>query len=163
MTRLPRVLVPTVAFALIAAVCLAFMPVTDQNAACAAQPEPSDPGPQPVEDDMHEFMEYVFQPTYKRLKADMAAAPDDESAWKGIKSNALILAEGGNLLLIRTPEKEANAWQSHAVDVRELGGKLYRTAKTKDYDEARTIYVSLLNKCNSCHDKFAHGEHQLKP
>ena len=29
----------------------------------------------PVEESMHEFMEYVFQPTYLRLKQSMAAAP----------------------------------------------------------------------------------------
>jgi hypothetical protein len=47
--------------------------------------------PQPVEMDMHEFMEYVFQPTYKRLKSSMASEPAD-NVWKGIKSDALILA-----------------------------------------------------------------------
>ena len=30
----------------------------------------------PVEPDMHEFMEYVFQPTYKRLKHSIATEPE---------------------------------------------------------------------------------------
>ncbi len=118
---------------------------------------------QPVEKDMHEFMEYVFQPTYKRLKAAMASEPADNGTWKTIKSDALILAEGGNLLLIRKPHQHTDAWVDHSVDVRTLGGKLYQAARKKDYSEARKQYTSMILKCNSCHNAFAHGEHQLKP
>ena len=118
---------------------------------------------QPVEDNMHEFMEYVFQPTYKRLKVAMASEPTDNGTWKAIKSDALILAEGGNLLLIRKPKKHADVWTQHSVVVRELGGNLYQAARKKDYKTARQNYTSMLMKCNSCHNKFANGEHQLKP
>src|SRR5262245_18130875 len=61
----------------------------------------------PVESDMHESMEYVFEPTYKRLKPAMASAPADNKGWKAIKADSLILAESGNLLLIRQPDKDA--------------------------------------------------------
>ncbi|UUO06120.1 hypothetical protein M4951_22510 [Blastopirellula sp. J2-11] len=119
--------------------------------------------PKPVEEDMHEFMEYVFQPTYKRLKPAMASSPKDNGVWKEIKSTSLILAEGGNLLLIRAPEKDAAAWNEYSVAVRDLGGDLYRAAQKKDYAAATTHYKAMLTKCNRCHDKFAHGEHQLSP
>ena len=118
---------------------------------------------QAVEDDMHEFMEYVFQPTYKRLKVAMASEPTDNGTWKAIKSDALILAESGNLLLIRKPHEHANVWTEHSVAVRQLGGNLYQAARKKDYKSARQNYRSMLMKCNSCHNKFADGKHQLKP
>ncbi|PHS02529.1 MAG: hypothetical protein COA78_20990 [Blastopirellula sp.] len=118
---------------------------------------------QPVEDSMHEFMEYVFQPPYKRLKVAMASEPTDNNTWKAIKSDALILAEGGNLLLIRKPKEHADEWTQHSVSVRELGGKFYQAARKKDYKSARQHYASMLMKCNSCHDKFADGKYQLKP
>ena len=57
-----------------------------------------------VEPDMHEFMEYYFQPTYRRLKETMAAAPADNAGWKAIKADSIILAESGNLLIGRGPE-----------------------------------------------------------
>lgn len=117
----------------------------------------------PVEPDMHEFMEYVFQPTYKRLKAEMASEPDGNAGWKAIKSDALILAEGGNLLLIRQPDEDRKDWMRHSVEVRDLGGQLYRAAKSKDYTAARRHYEAMLTKCNACHQQFAGGEHQLKP
>ena len=119
--------------------------------------------PRPVEKDMHEFMEYIFQPTYKRLKHSIAGEPADNNAWKGIKADALILAEGGNLLLLRSPKVDATVWGELSAAVRESGGNLYQSAKKKDYKSARQHYEVMLNKCNVCHDKFADGEHQLSP
>lgn len=118
---------------------------------------------QPVEKDMHEFMEYVFQPTYKRLKQSLAGEPADKNAWKGIKSDALILAEGGNLLLLRTPKEDAEVWRELSTAVRESGGNLYQSAKRQDRKSARQYYELMLNNCNACHDKFVDGEHHLSP
>ncbi len=117
----------------------------------------------PVEDDMHEFMEYVFQPTYKRLKASMAASEKDNGTWKSIKSDSLTLAEGGNLLLFRGPQADSKDWNKHATTIREFGGQLYRAAKKKDDTESQKVYRLMLDNCNACHQQFADGEHQLKP
>ncbi|QDU36044.1 hypothetical protein Mal4_03270 [Maioricimonas rarisocia] len=120
---------------------------------------------EPVEDDMHEFMEYVFQPTFKRLKPAMASEPENNAGWKTIKSDALILAEGGNLLLSRAPEDkdEADAWAKLSVAVRKSGGELYAAAKKREYKGARGAYETMIRHCNACHDEFAGGEYQLSP
>ena len=115
----------------------------------------------PVEDDMHEFMEYAFQPTYKRLKASMAEEPKDSNGWRPIKADSLILAEGGNLLLMRS-EGDVD-WDKFAVAVRRAGGKLYQSARKKDYAAAKTNYAAMLENCNACHQQFADGKHQLTP
>jgi hypothetical protein len=112
---------------------------------------------------MHEFMEYAFQPAYERLKKHMAAEPADNAGWKAVKSDSLLLAEGGNLLLIRQPEEDAKDWVQHSNQVRELGGQLYQAAKKKDYAAARRHYQTMLTRCNACHQQFADGEHQLMP
>jgi hypothetical protein len=117
----------------------------------------------PVESDMHEFMEYLFQPPFKRLKSAMAAESVDSRDWKAIKSDSLILAESGNLLLDRLPEADAADWIQHSVQVREFGGQLYRAAKAKDYANARKHYESMITNCNACHQQFADGEHILAP
>jgi len=121
--------------------------------------------PAAVEGDMHEFMEYVFEPPYKRLKAGLAASPaaTDRNAWKGLKSDSLILAEAANLLLHRQPKERADAWDANAMAVRQQGGELYQAAKKKDLDLTKKHFAALLKKCNQCHDDFADGEHQLTP
>lgn len=122
-----------------------------------------------VEADMHEFMEYVFEPGYKRLKAAMAAAPKDNSGWKAIKGDGLALAESANLLLFHRPESDKWTkqddidWDGHASAVRDAGGRLYLAAKKKDFPAASTHYRTMLQKCNACHDQYAGGEHQLMP
>jgi len=116
-----------------------------------------------VEDDMHEFMEYVFQPPYKRLKAALASEPADKNAWKIIKSDSLILAESANLLLSRLPDEDGNDWISHAIAVRSAGSDVYQAAKKRDYGVTRSSFGSMLTKCNACHQQFEDGKHILTP
>lgn len=116
-----------------------------------------------VEPDMHEFMEYYFEPSFKRLKAAMADAPTSNAGWKPIKAEGMLMAEGGNLLLVRLPEDDASDWAKHSTAVREDGGNLYRAAKAKDYSQARQHYESMVKNCNACHHQFAGGEHILEP
>jgi hypothetical protein len=129
----------------------------------AAPPAPNAVQQEAVESDMHEFMEYVFEPAYKRLKAAMASSAPDNSAWKTIKSDSLTLAEGGNLLLVRVPEQEGDVWSKSSIAVRNAGKSLYEAAKKKDYQQSRDHYQAMLQKCNACHTRFANGEHQLSP
>ena len=112
---------------------------------------------------MHEFMEYFFQPTYQRLKPAMASAPADRAGWRAIKSDAMILAEGGNLLLLPTPLRDPAKWNEFSVSVRDAAGQLYKQAKKKDFDACRKAYEQMLTSCNACHKQFAGSKHMLAP
>ena len=112
---------------------------------------------------MYEFMEYVFQPPYKRLKLSIAVETTDKAVWKAIKADALTLAEAGNLLLLHSPKENVGAWDELSIASREEGGKLYQAAKVKDIKLARQHFESMLLQCNACHDKFAEGKYQLAP
>lgn len=116
-----------------------------------------------VEDNMHEFMEYIFQPTYRRLKASMASKPKDKKAWKPIKSDSLILAESCNLLFVRTPEQDAKDWVKHSIASRDAGSELYHAAQAKQFDVAKTAWTKMLDNCNACHRQFEDGKHILAP
>lgn len=119
---------------------------------------------EPVEDDMHEFMEYSFEPFYKQLRQSMQAAPTDGKGWKPIKANSLVLAENGNLLMMRGPEDDTRArWNQLSVELRAEGKLLYQQAKKRDFAKASQHYKTFIAKCNACHKEFADGEHMLKP
>ncbi len=118
---------------------------------------------QPVEESMHEFMEYVFEPGYKRLKVELAKPEKDRAAWKAVKGDALTLAEAANLLLTRAPDDDADAWKKHSLAVRKTGGVLYQAAKKGDDAAASSAWREMLLNCNACHQQFAGGEHQLTP
>lgn len=123
----------------------------------------TDDGPMIVEDSMHEFMEYVFQPTYKRLKVTMATKPENNSGWKAMKSDALILTESCNLLFPRTPDENGADWKKHSVASRTNGAELYKAARAKDFDKATGAYKAMLESCNACHRQFENGKHILTP
>ena len=133
----------------------------DTSASALAAPPTT--GPQPVDTSMHHFMEYVFEPNYKRLKASLASEPKDKQAWKGIKGDALTLAEATNLLMTRGPKQNGYAWAPLSVAVRTRGSELYQAARKSDYTAARKAYTAMLTNCNACHEKYADGKHQLQP
>lgn len=127
----------------------------------ASHPRLEDPKPVAVEPSMHEFMEYYFQPVYRRLKVSMAQEPENNRQWRELKSDALILAESGNLLISREVEGDKELWDGISVEVRTEGQKFYEALKAKNFTDAQTHYESMLNKCNACHKEFADGKHQL--
>ena len=112
---------------------------------------------------MHDFMEGVFQGPYKRLKTAMAAEPKDNAGWKVIRSEALILAEGGNLLHARKPEKDVDQWIKFSTGTRDTGADLFKAAKAKDYTAAKKAYEAMIGQCNACHKLFDEGNNQLAP
>lgn len=128
----------------------------------------------PVETDIHELMERFFESAYKRLKAQMVQEPADKAAWSSIRSNALVLAEGANLLAgrrptaddaekIDDPESADADWNRLSGEVRDAGSVLYQAAIKKDFPACEAHYRALLVRCNACHDRFADGEYQLEP
>lgn len=117
-----------------------------------------------VEPSMHEFMEYVFEPFYKRLHAALASEPADKAGWKPVKGDALVLAEACNLLAARSPDDASTAqWRQLAAGVQREGKLLYEAAKKREYAPARQHYEAMLKRCNACHTAFADGKHQLTP
>lgn len=151
--------------AILSAFCLSAIPAWQHVSTPTALAEQPDAKfrPQAVEKSMHEFMEYLFQPTYKRLKQTMNTAQLDSTAWKAMKADSLILAEAGNLLILRTPKENAATWNRLSAEVRKSGGELYQAARKKDIESAKRHYESMLKCCNGCHQAFAGGKYQLLP
>lgn len=121
------------------------------------------PAQVPVPTSMHDFMEGVFQGPYRRLKVAMAAEPKDNAGWKAIRGEGLILAEGGNLLLLRKPEKDADEWAKYSAASRDAGADLFKAAKAKDFAASKKAYEAMIGQCNACHKKFDNGKNQLAP
>ena len=113
-------------------------------------------------DDMHHFMEYVCEPSYKGLKQVLATEPANRQDWKSFKNHALVLAETSALVANRGPEDDAQSkqWKEICLAVYDSGKSLYKSAGK--YDEAKKHYGLMIDQCNKCHTVFADGKHQLK-
>ncbi|QDT60134.1 hypothetical protein SV7mr_26510 [Stieleria bergensis] len=110
----------------------------------------------PVEDSISLHMSYLFAPSYRRLKPVMLAEPKDASDWGRMRSEALLLAEGGGSLLRRRssnafkPKAKQN-WPENSIAVKKHATALYRAAKEKDFAAAKRGYLLMTASCNACH------------
>lgn len=129
----------------------------------ATEPTPADEALKPVDVNMHDLMEGMFQVPYRRLKIAMEKEPADPPAWKALRSDALILAEASNMLILRKPEKDVEAWIKYSVDSRDAGAEIVKAAKKQDFANSKAAYVKMLDHCNACHKQFEKGKHILKP
>ena len=117
----------------------------------------------PVDTNMHDLMEGMFQAPYRRLKVAIANEPKDNNGWKAIRSDLLILAEGSNFLVLRKQEKDQMKWDEFSLASKQAGEVAFKAAKQKNFAESRKAYESMLVHCNDCHKAFADGKHQLAP
>jgi len=86
------------------------------------------------------------------LKRDDAI---DEASWKFARGQALLIAESGNLLMLRPPKNSGQeAWMKSAGELRERAGQLGRVVSTRDVEGSRRGLVQLANTCNKCHETF---------
>ena len=110
------------------------------------------------------LMEGLAGPNLRGLGKILADKPADAEAWGFARGQALILAETGNLLLLRPPRSAGgeDLWMKHATELRDAGTALGRAAAAKDYLRARAGLAGVANTCNRCHQAFRVG-HRVDP
>ncbi|MBA4066332.1 MAG: hypothetical protein C0501_21980 [Isosphaera sp.] len=123
-----------------------------------AQSQPggkANPRPEPVAETKL-LMEGLAGANLRGLGKLLRDKPADAEAWAFARGQALLLAETGNLLLVRPPRTGTGqeAWLGHAADLREAGSALARAAAAKDYQKARAGLAGVANVCNRCHQAF---------
>ena len=109
---------------------------------------------QPV-DNMHHFMEYIYEPIYKELKPFTEKEPADKKAWSTMKKDAMILSEASTLLAQRVPTKgDADEWKKWSLQVHKYGAELYQAARKKDFENAKKHFAAMSEGCAKCHESF---------
>jgi hypothetical protein len=98
----------------------------------------------------------LAQPNLRGLGKSLKDRPPSDEAWGFARGQALLVAETGNLLMIRPPpSKDAtDLWMTRATELRTAGAALARSAAAKDYSQARVDLAALANSCNRCHQSF---------
>ncbi len=140
-------------------ICLSFLLQTSASEPTVGADEEI----KPVDVNMHDFMEGMFQAPYRRLKVAMEKEPSDAQGWKALRSDALILTEGSNLLLIRKPEKDVADWVKYSIATRNAGTEIIKAGKQKNFAASKEAYVRMLDHCNACHKQFENGKHIMTP
>jgi hypothetical protein len=125
-------------------------PVSERAAAPAPAPAPR---LQAVADNRL-LMDGLCQPNFQGLGKRLAEKPADADTWTIARGQALILAETGNLLMMRPPKGKSaqEAWLAAAMDLRSQSAKLSHAAETKDYPASTAALAGVANSCNRCHE-----------
>lgn len=101
------------------------------------------------------LMEGLLAPNFRGLERILKQAPADQEAWAFARGQALLIAEGGNLLLLRPPHNAgASVWQDRAAELRQAAAKLARSAADRDYVRCRVGVHEVVSVCNRCHRAF---------
>jgi hypothetical protein len=130
---------------------LAFSPLAP------SQPNKGKAGPrlEPVAETKF-LMEGLADPNLKGLGKLLAEPPKEAEAWGFARGQALLLAETGNLLMIRPPKTRdaQDTWMGRAGELREAAATLARHAAARDYVNSRAGLAQVANACNRCHQSF---------
>lgn len=105
--------------------------------------------------DTNLLMQGLLLPNFEGLQRQLKDKPADANAWTFARGQALLVAEGGNLLLLRPPRNRGqDAWMEHAMNLRSAATRLARSAANRDYEACRAGLVAVTNACNRCHQTF---------
>jgi hypothetical protein len=102
------------------------------------------------------LMDGLTQSNYNALEKHLQGkGPQDGDTWAFARGQALLIAETGNLLLLRPPRNEGrDTWMRRASDMRQSAANLAHRLKNRDLIRSRDTLTDLANKCNNCHQSF---------
>jgi len=104
--------------------------------------------PQPVAS-MKQLMLDIILPASNSLALLVnRGGPADDNAWAEARRSALILAESGNLLMMRN---RAATWTADARELTEAGAAAYKAVEAKDVKALAGVSERIDAACTTCH------------
>lgn len=101
------------------------------------------------------IMEGLAHSNYRSLQRLLKDRPADNDTWVFVRGQALLVAETGNLLLLRPPRNNGrDTWMKLGMAMRDEASELARKAAARDHPGSKAAMVDLTNSCNRCHQTF---------
>ena len=101
------------------------------------------------------LMEGMAHSNYRGLQRLLKDKPADNETWVFARGQALLVAETGNLLLLRPPRNNGReAWMKMAMAMRDEAGELARKTAARNHAGSKVALQNLTNSCNKCHQTF---------
>jgi hypothetical protein len=107
--------------------------------------------------DVRVLMDGINWPNFVALQQELKRRPRDERGWLSVHDHALLIAENGNLLLLRPPAKKAGGWTDHAMALRSGAARLAQAAGDRNPERCRLGLLELVRTCDRCHDTYQTG------
>jgi hypothetical protein len=100
-------------------------------------------------------MEGIAHANFQGLERILQSREIDAESWGFARGQALLIAETGNLLMIRPPRNAGEeAWLRIAGELRDSASGLAKTVASRDLERSRAGLIQLAGTCNRCHQTF---------
>jgi len=116
---------------------------------------------QPV-GNMKQLMIDIIYPTSDAIFYVDRDPPKTQHDWDILRTQALTMAESGNLLMMEGRARDQKNWIMESKMLIDIGGKAYKAAQAKDIDGIRALNDSLNAACVVCHYQYRPGYHRRK-
>lgn len=111
------------------------------------------PSFQPV-GSMSELMIRIIYPASDALFYIERDAPKTDVQWNAIRTQALILAESGNLMLLPNRQRDQGDWVKETKVMIDLAATAFRAALAKNMDGILAVNDKLADSCIVCHQQY---------
>lgn len=111
------------------------------------------PSFQPV-GSMSELMIRIIYPASDALFYIERDPPKTDVQWNAIRTQALILAESGNLMLLPNRQRDQGDWVKETKVMIDLAATAYRAALAKNMDGILAVNDKLADSCIVCHQQY---------
>ena len=103
---------------------------------------------------MSRLMIDIIYPTSDAIFYVDRDEPKTEVQWNTLASQALMLAESGNLLMMPGRARDQGNWMADSKLMIDAGAAAYRAARAKDLDGVRAVNDKLYQSCVACHTEY---------
>ena len=108
---------------------------------------------QPV-GNMSQLMIDVIYPTSDAIFYVERTPPKNDQDWSVLRTNALTLAESGNLLMMGTRARDQGDWIKDAKMLVDAGNAAYKATRAKDLNAVVAVNDQLYAACVNCHQQY---------
>jgi hypothetical protein len=103
---------------------------------------------------MSQLMVDIVYPTSDALFYIERSPPKTEVEWNGIRNQALILAESGNLLMMPGRARDQQNWAKDSKMMIDAARAAFKAALAKDMDGILAQSDNLIASCIACHKQY---------
>ena len=86
--------------------------------------------------------------------------PKNDRDWETLEMQALMLAESGNLLMMKDRAKNQGEWMKDARALVDAGLAAVKATRAKDIEAVLALNEQIVNSCVTCHRKFRSGRRE---
>jgi len=109
---------------------------------------------------MGELMTSMVYPAANDLLLSIArGGPKDEKEWMAVQRNAVLLAESGNVLMMRGRARDQGDWMKDARMLVDAGAAAYQAARARDTKALIAVDTPINASCVSCHKQYRPNVH----